>query len=73
MKGLGFIGENPDSGPKTSKFDVLKVVCYVVLYKIKAKKSCLLSSGSFSSDRFFDTKTIKIEARNYVIVTSLQW
>ena len=45
MKGLGFKGEKPNSGPKTSKFDVLKVIRYVVLYKIKAKKSCLLSSG----------------------------
>ena len=47
MKGLGFIGEKPNSGSKTSKFDVLKVVHYVVLYKIKAKKSYLLSSGLF--------------------------
>ena len=24
-------------------------------------------------DDFLDTRTIKIEARNYVVVTSLQW
>ena len=45
MKGLGLIGEKPNSGSKTSKFDVTKVIRYIVLYEMKAKKSYLLSSG----------------------------
>ena len=69
MKGLGFIDEKPNSGSKTGKFDVPKVVCHVVLYKIKAKK---ILPSVIGIDHFLDTRTIKIEARN-VVVTSLQW
>ena len=45
MKGLEFTDENSNSGSKTRKFDVPKVIHHVILYKIKAKKSYLLSSG----------------------------
>ena len=55
---------------KTSKFDVLNVVRYIVLYKLQQKtlNSYLLPSGF---DHFLDRRTVKIQARNYVVVTSL--
>ena len=66
MKGLEFIDEKPNNGSKTGKFDVPKVIRHVILYKIKAKKSYLLSSKLI----IFLIQRLKQEI---VVVTSLQW
>ena len=53
---------------KTSKFDVSKVICYVVFHKLQQKTVI----STIWIDHFLDTRTIKFQARNYVVVTSLQ-
>ena len=58
--------KNPTLVLKTSKFDILKVVCYVVLYKLQQKPLTL----AIGIDHFLDTRTVKIQARNYIVVTS---
>ena len=52
---------------KTSKFDVLNVICYIVLYKLQQKTLTF----AIGIDHFLDIRTVKIQARNYVVVTSL--
>ena len=69
MKGLRFIGKNPTVVLKTRKFDVPKVIRYIVLYELKLKNLIF----AIGTDHFLDARNIKIEARNYVVVTSLQW
>ena len=46
---------------KTSKFDVLNVIRY----------SRKLLPSAIRIDRFLDIRTVKIQARNYVVVTPL--
>ena len=53
--------KNPTVVLKTRKFDVLNVVCY----------SRKLLPSAIGIDHFLDIRTVKIQARNYVVVTSL--
>ena len=53
--------------PKTSKFDVLNVVRYIVLYKLQQKTLTFCHRIA----HFLDIRTVKIKARNYVVVMSL--
>ena len=53
--------KNPTVVLKTSKFDVLNVVRY----------SRKLLPSAIGIDHFLDIRTVKIQARNYVVVTSL--
>ena len=53
--------KNPTVVLKTSKFDVPKVILYVVLYKLHSRK---LLPSAIGIDHFLDTRTIKIQARN---------
>ena len=52
---------------KTSKFDVLNVVRYIVLKNYSRK----LILSAIGIDHFLDIRTVKIQARNYAVVTSL--
>ena len=54
--------KNPTAVLKTSKFDVLNVVRY-------SRK--LLPFSAIRIDHFLDIRTVKIQARNYVVVVSL--
>ena len=55
---------------KTSKFDVLNVVRYIVLYKLQ-QKTLTFCHRDCGIDHFLDIRTVKIQARNYAMVTSL--
>ena len=70
MKGLRFICEKPNSGSETSKSDIPKVTSYVTLCCINYSRKLLPSA--IGIDHFLDTRTAKIQARNYVFVKSLQ-
>ena len=60
--------KNPTVVLRTSKSDVPKVRRYIVLYNYSRK----LLPSAIGIDHFLDTRTAKIQARNYVAVTSLQ-
>ena len=59
--------KNPTVVLKTSQVDVLNVVRYIVSYKLCRK----LLPSAIGIDHFLDIRTVKIQARNYVVVTSL--
>ena len=53
---------------KTSKFDVPKVVRSLCCLNYTRK----LLPSAIGIDHLLDTRTVKIQARNYYVVTSLQ-
>ena len=60
--------KNPTVVLKNSKFDLPKV--YVTLCCLNYSRTLLPST--IGIDHFFDTRSVQIQARNYVVVTSLQ-
>ena len=69
MEGMRFTGKKPNSASENQQIDVPKVVDYIALLIHCTRK---LLPSAIGIDHFLDTRTVRIQARNYVVVTSLQ-